>query len=520
MINNFDIILPKTVRAVKKAARLMKGSFSSERKGDAANIVTSADKAIEAYLTKRLTQIIPCSVVLGEEMGARGNTCENVWVIDPIDGTMNFARGIDDCCISVALVSDGLPLMGVVYAPRTKRLYTAVRDCGAKCNGRPIHVSEVGFDEAILCTALSLYRKEHADKCMAVIGDAYRKCNDIRRFGSCALELCYIAEGKCDMLFEYRVFPWDHAGATIILREAGGMALAGDGSPLSYTTPQPLIAANSTENLNKLKDIVKSHIPEFPKEEPLIGKGDTNAMADQATAEKRFTPTDIESCKKPYVDIDLQQHYDKAFSELGLQQSKRDQLVTIYLAFLALIVPLCLKSESGLPSFAVGAMFMACALVGAIFSAIIVRYRVYKEIYWLCCQTISSLYMIELEKRTKETVQTVFYDTLMKKAKDFKGKSKKFSSYVYVKKSIFSAETLYYVIVALLTSVMVTLGGIFLFTFKGKLIVSILLSLFLFLRLMHKYFKECVKVYSVAKDGTDKSFNVAFKKAWFLHFFL
>lgn len=236
--------------------------------------------------------------------------------------------------------------------------------------------------------------------------------------------------------------------------------------------------------------------------------------------EKPFIPASLDGCKKGYVDIDLQQHYDKTFEELGLQQSKRDQLVTIYLAFLALIVPLCLKSESGLPTFAIGALFIACAIVGTIFSVIIVRYRVYKEIYWLCCQTITSLYMIDVEKRTKENIQTVFYDTLIKKAKGFKGKDKKFSSFVYVKKSIFSAETLYYIIVVLLTSAVSTLGFIFMFDFKGKVIASIALSILLFLRLMHKYFKECVKIYSVAKDGTDKSFNIAYSKAWFLHFFI
>lgn len=270
MIYNFDIILPKTVKSIKKAAKLMKKSFTSERKDGAANIVTSADTAIEKYLRQELPKIVRCSTVFGEESGADTSKSETVWVIDPIDGTMNFARGIDDCCISVALISDGLPLMGVVYAPRKKKLYTAVKDCGAYCNGMPLQVSNAGFDEAILCTALSLYRKEHAEACMAVIGDAYQKCNDLRRFGSCALELCYIAEGKCDMLFEYRVFPWDHAAASIILTEAGGIATTAKGARLSYTTPQPLIAANSKENHETLCSIIAKHIPEFPQEESLI----------------------------------------------------------------------------------------------------------------------------------------------------------------------------------------------------------------------------------------------------------
>ncbi len=263
-------ILRKTVKCVKNAARFMKADFTSARKDSAANIVTSADTAIERYLSRELTHILPGSSVFGEETGAKSPKSNYVWIIDPIDGTMNFARGIDECCISVALIREGEALLGVVYAPKIKKLYYAVKDGGASCNGKTIHVSSASFEEAILCTALSLYRKEYADACMAVIGDAYQKCNDLRRFGSCALELCYIAEGKCDMLFEYRVFPWDHAAATLILKEAGGVATGGKGAPLSYTTPQALIAANSHECYSILNDIVSLHVANFPKEDDLI----------------------------------------------------------------------------------------------------------------------------------------------------------------------------------------------------------------------------------------------------------
>ena len=114
---------------------------------------------------------------------------------------------------------------------------------------------------------MSLYKKEHAKVCSDIIYEAYMECNDVRRFGSCALELCYIAAGRCDLYFEIRVFPWDFAAGLLILNEAGGIAGGLNGEPPSLTSPTVLIGANNLENFEKLAGIVNKHLHFTPYED-------------------------------------------------------------------------------------------------------------------------------------------------------------------------------------------------------------------------------------------------------------
>ena len=151
---------------------------------------------------------------------------ELTWIIDPIDGTANYSRGIAQCAISVALKHAADIVLGVVYLPRTGELFTARRGCGAWLNGRRITVSARPFANAVMCTALPVYHKEHTGLCSAIIRDVFMQCNDIRRFGAAAPELCYLAMGRCELYFEYMLSPWDFAAASLIVTEAGGM-LAG-----------------------------------------------------------------------------------------------------------------------------------------------------------------------------------------------------------------------------------------------------------------------------------------------------
>ncbi len=116
---------------------------------------------------------------------------------------------------------------------------------------------------------MSLYRKEYAEICRDIIFDVYNKCNDFRRFGSCALELCYLAAGKCDLYFEIRVFPWDYAASYLILKEAGGVLKGLNGENLSYDKPTVLVGANNLENYEKLNDIIKKYLKELPYTENL-----------------------------------------------------------------------------------------------------------------------------------------------------------------------------------------------------------------------------------------------------------
>lgn len=241
---------------------MMRDSFGVYIKGSVTNVVTDADIAVQSFLYRELTSILPGSGFLGEEENMDDTGHSFVWIVDPIDGTANFSRRIPECAISVALCHEGDIILGVVYNPYHDWLFSAVKGGGAFMNDTPLHVSDRSFDNGILLTALSLYRKEYAKVCSDIIMDAYSQCNDVRRYGSCALELCYLACGWYELYFEYRVMPWDYAAAYLILSEAGGILTARDGGQLHFDRPTLLIGANNKDNHNKLVQIVSRHTHE------------------------------------------------------------------------------------------------------------------------------------------------------------------------------------------------------------------------------------------------------------------
>lgn len=260
MIHNLSLLKERVVAIVYQAAQITREAFTVCDKDAPSNIVTSADVAVQTFLERELCALLPGSAFFGEEGDAANASGSCLWIVDPIDGTTNFARGIHEYAVSVALLDGDAIVLGVVYNPALNRLYTAVKGEGAFCNGKPLRVSSAPFSRGILCTALSLYRKEYAQACMDIVSDVYAQCGDFRRFGTCALELCYLAEGVCDLYFEFRLFPWDFAAASLILTEAGGMISGLGGSPLPFDRTTPVIAANSPENFEKLCSLVQKHI--------------------------------------------------------------------------------------------------------------------------------------------------------------------------------------------------------------------------------------------------------------------
>ena len=259
----YDMIptLQDLIAVVREASRLMAvDHFAISQKDGYANIVTSSDLAVQEFLCDRLAQLLPGSGFLCEEADLHDASHAYTWIIDPIDGTANYSRGIDQCAICVGLRYEGEMQMGVVYLPRTDELFSAERGRGAFLNGRPIHVSDRPFADGIVCTAFAVYYKEHTDLCMDIVRDIYSQCNDFRRFGACAPELCYLAMGRCELYFEYMLSPWDFAAASLILTEAGGYITDLTGQPLSCISPSGAIAANSPENLQRLQQIVDSRM--------------------------------------------------------------------------------------------------------------------------------------------------------------------------------------------------------------------------------------------------------------------
>ena len=257
--------LQDIIGIVREASTLMvRGGFDVHDKGSRENIVTSSDLAVQHFLTEKLAALLPGCGFLCEEEDLSDLAHSDVWIIDPIDGTANYARGEANCCISVALVHDGVPVAAVVYSPWRDELYSAEKGSGAFCNGRPIHVSGRPYEDGIFFTALCTYHKEFARVCSDIIYDIYMECNDIRRHGSAAIELCETAAGFADLYFEIRLMPWDFAAASLIILEAGGSVLGFDGRFPSLFAPCPIIAANSEANARRLLATVHKHLDKVP----------------------------------------------------------------------------------------------------------------------------------------------------------------------------------------------------------------------------------------------------------------
>lgn len=262
-------LLKKVLKIVRKSAKLMMRGFTLEEKDSPANIVTSADIAVQNFLCKSLLPLVPNSAFFGEEGNEEVKNAEYLWVVDPIDGTTNFSRGISECAISVALIYKNEAILGVVYSPFRNEMYFAEKGKGAYLNDVRIETSKRGFESSLFCTALCLYKKEYAEQCIDIIREIYKECADIRRFGSCALDMCHLASGKCELFFEFRVYPWDYAGAYLILKEANGIVSSCHGEKLEFDRVTPIVAANNVENYKKLAEVVDKFIPQIPYDERL-----------------------------------------------------------------------------------------------------------------------------------------------------------------------------------------------------------------------------------------------------------
>ena len=254
-------MIDRVKRLVRKASEEMfTDTFEIAHKEGFANIVTSSDLAVQNVLKEGLASLLPGSGFLCEEEDRHQLGKEYTWIIDPIDGTANYSRGIDQCAICVGLKHHEEMELSVVYLPRTEELFSAVKGQGAFLNGTAIHVSSRQFADAVMSTALPVYHKEYADVCSEIIKETFKQCNDIRRFGAAAPELCYLAMGRTELYFEYLLSPWDYAAASLIVTEAGGVIANLDGHTPPLTEPSGFLAANSDANLRQLLPIVQKYI--------------------------------------------------------------------------------------------------------------------------------------------------------------------------------------------------------------------------------------------------------------------
>lgn len=201
------------------------------------DFASEVDKLAEAEIVKELRRAYPDHAILAEESGAIGKSSTHTWVIDPLDGTHNYLRGIPHFSVSIALVEKGVPVYGVVFDPLRDELYTASKGDGAFLNDRRMRIGKrENLGGAMIATGFPYRQRTHLDAQLAMTRALLGQAEDIRRSGSAALDLAYTAAGRYDGYFELGLKPWDMAAGVLLVREAGGRCcdFAGrDGIPAS-----------------------------------------------------------------------------------------------------------------------------------------------------------------------------------------------------------------------------------------------------------------------------------------------
>ena len=205
-----------------------------EKKG-VIDLVTETDREIEEQFRALISARFPSHEVLGEEFSRtadRERVPEFCWLFDPIDGTTNFAHGLPIFCASLALEINGEAVVAAVYDPTRRELFTAERGSGARLNGVPIRVTtESRLIDSLLCTGFPYDVQQKPDELVGLFAHFLGISRAVRRLGSAAIDLCYVAAGRLDGFWEMHLGPWDIAAGALIVAEAGGRVTATDGRP-------------------------------------------------------------------------------------------------------------------------------------------------------------------------------------------------------------------------------------------------------------------------------------------------
>lgn len=252
------------LRVSKEAARRA-GQIQREKRGHVENIefkgdinlVTEVDHACEAAILETLQQNFPEHQILAEEGGEKNNSSPYKWIIDPLDGTTNYAHGYPCYCVSIALEHEGSVVLGIVYDPIHEELFEATRGQGTFLNGHRIHVSQnAPLKRALLATGFAYDVCEAADNNLEHFADFILTSQAVRRDGSAAIDLAYIACGRYDGFWEMGLYAWDVAAGSLLVEEAGGTLSLFDGSSLDIHAKR-IVASNGLIHQEMLDTLSK-----------------------------------------------------------------------------------------------------------------------------------------------------------------------------------------------------------------------------------------------------------------------
>ncbi|MCY4078291.1 MAG: inositol monophosphatase family protein [Acidobacteria bacterium] len=230
------LLVATAVEAVLRAGEIQRSRFRTDltvtKKGPI-DLVTEVDVEVESMFRALIRDRFPGHAIVAEELDVNAAAepgTSHCWVFDPIDGTVNYAHGLPFFCASLALEIDGEASVAAVYDPLREELYTAERGGGARLNGAPLSVSATGrLIDALLCTGFPYDVHQTLDEVIGLFRTFVGRARAVRRLGSAALDLCYVAAGRLDGFWEQRLHPWDTAAGALIVTEAGGRTSGMDG---------------------------------------------------------------------------------------------------------------------------------------------------------------------------------------------------------------------------------------------------------------------------------------------------
>ena len=261
------LLLATAIEAVTRAGKIqmefLETGFKISKKG-AIDLVTEADIAVEQMFRAMIAERFPDHTILAEEFGQDAATsgASHCWVFDPIDGTNNYAHGLPIFCSSLALEIDGKGVIGAIYDPTREELFVAERGGGAFLNGEPIHTSAApSLVESMLVTGFPYDVHKRIPEIVGLFGEFVGRAGAVRRLGSAALDLCYVAAGRMDGFWEQSLKPWDVAAGAIIVEEAGGTVTDFFGGPFSSRRHQ-VLATNGKIHDDMVK-IAGDHVRKF-----------------------------------------------------------------------------------------------------------------------------------------------------------------------------------------------------------------------------------------------------------------
>jgi myo-inositol-1(or 4)-monophosphatase len=229
--------------------------FKISHKEGINNLVTEADHAAEKAIIDVIQKAYPDHFILSEETGEIKTDSEYKWIIDPIDGTVNFASGIPLCCVSIGVEKNGQMILGAVYAPILNELYVAEKNMGSTLNGKKISVSQkTELIKSCLVTGFPYTYLDAPNGPLQVFEKLVRKGIPVRRLGSAAIDLCWVAAGRFDGFYEHKLQAWDSAAGFFIIEEAGGKVTDFDGN--DFSPYQPHILATNGQIHEQLRAVV------------------------------------------------------------------------------------------------------------------------------------------------------------------------------------------------------------------------------------------------------------------------